>query len=208
VSDKNKYSQIFDYFSAPVAPAESHGVLAFGRKDLLVARKIFDLSHTRFADFVVITGGIGKDSGDLAVPEAEYLAQGLSDIANAHNADLPPVFTETQARNGAENARNSLLLMERAKLDYRPGITTVAHATSARRLAAGLEHEAVTSGKPIEKIYRVPTDYKFDPANLADQEEAVAEMLRLAEWPNKNWLQPQPDLPADLVDFAQEKTKI
>lgn len=203
-ADTKKIKQIYDYLSAPSLPYESAGVLAFGRKDLLIARKIVDLSHQKFADFVVITGGTGKDSGDLKIPEAEYLARETEALAQSTSVVLPPLFTETQSTNGAENVRNSLLLMRRAQLPHENALITVAHATSMRRLRAGVEHEFVTNGQVAPQLYSVPTNYDFDPSNPVDQNEAVAEMLRLADWPSKGWLQTQLDMPPNLVDFARD----
>lgn len=205
---ERKYSEIYDYLSAPETPETPAGVVVFGRKDPLVAQKYVDLSEQGLVSWGVITGGIGKDSGDLQMPEAEYLAQEAEKYASLKNVDLPPTFLETQATNGGENARNTLDVIKRGKLGY-GALTAVAHATSLRRLAHMLDHAAVQKSQPVEHIYRAPSEYTFDAANPADQQEALAEMKRLIEWPDKDWLLPKAkeDLPEDLVDFVQDKTK-
>ncbi len=197
-----KYNEMFDYLSTPPAPAESAGLLVFGRKDLLVARAAGETVMEGLGAFVVISGGVGKDSGDLNVPEATYLHEGLV----AEFPDLTvPVLTDTHATNGGDNVRNSLTIMDEYGLPYSHALTGVAHATSARRLTEMMRHEAIKRGTPIDAVAGVPTKYQFDAENPTDQAEARAELLRLATWPDKDWLQPQSDLPENLVDFARDQ---
>lgn len=202
MTETEKYLEMFEYLSTPDEPVESAGLLVFGRKDALVAHAAGKAVLQGLGEFVVISGGIGKDSGDLAVPEAVYLHHELL----AAYPELPvEVFTETAATNGGENVRNSLALMDEHRLEYRHALTSVAHATSARRLTEMMRHEAIQRGTPIETVAGIATDYQFDPEYPADQQEAAAELLRLHRWPAKNWLQSQPDLPQNLVDFAEDK---
>lgn len=211
MSNARKYTELFDYLSAPVAPQEAHGVLAFGRKDLLIARKVVDLSHAGFANYVVFSGSNkGKDSGDLrelGITEAQYLESGARDIAAKRGITVPRMFTENEAETGGENVRNSLDLMDREHLPYVSGLIAVAHATSSRRLAAMLDMESEKRGTPVDPIYSVPTDYPYDPENPTDQQEAIDEMMRFVTWPDKGWLKPQADLPQNLVDFSVDQKK-
>lgn len=209
MSDLRRYSEIYDYVSDVPAPLERAGMVAYGRKDPLVAHAIGESVLRGKAEFVVITGGKGKDSGDLQDPEAVH----LKGILDKEYPDLSiPVFLETKARNGAENSSLSLDVIAREglayepNLTYQPSLTTLTHATSARRLRAQMEHEAIKRGTPIANLYGIPTNYRFNVENPADQEEAVMELLRLADWqdPEVGWLQPQTDLPLTLVDFAND----
>ncbi len=204
----NRYNLLFDYLSAPELPTEAEGAIVFGRKDPKVAEAYVDLAHQGLASWSVITGGVGKDSGDLTIPEAEYLATEAEQYAGARNIVLPPTFTETMATNGAENVRNSLTIIRRAKL-VTGALTAVAHATSLRRLAAMIDHESAQSATPFEATYRKPSNYDFDSSNPSDQQEALAEMNRLITWPAKGWLQPgsELELPEDLVDFTTDTLK-
>jgi len=205
---KQRYAELFDYLSAPELPEHATGTIVFGRKDPLVAEAYVDLSEQGLVDWGVMTGGVGKDSGDLKIPEAEYLARQADMMAELRRVDLPMTIVETQATNGGENVRNSMEVMRRAKLGYN-AITAVAHATSLRRLAAMVDHESSQTDTPIKLVYRKPSAYDFDISNPTDQQEAVAEMNRLADWPAKNWLRPgsEHDLPQDLVDFAKDISK-
>lgn len=202
MTDLEKIGEIFDYLREVPAPEAAAGLLVFGRKDLLVSEAAGRLVTAGLAEFVVISGGVGKDSGDLREPEATYLERDLRRI-------IPPrpvqIFTETEATNGGENVRNSLALMDEKGLVYKPSLTTVAHATSARRLHEMARHEAAKRSTPIEDLRGVATDYPFNPENPKDQKEAVQEYLRLADWPGKGWLSPQEGLDDNLVDFARDQ---
>lgn len=198
-----QYQQIFEYLRAEQRPEHRAGAVVFGRKDERVGSALVRLARDNMASWAVITGGTGKDSGDLKIPEAEYLAQTIQIEADNKNVFLPPLFIETQATNGGENARNSLTVIRRGLLSVAAGITTVAHATSSVRLRETLRHTLEKEGSPVT-VYNVSSDYPFDPSNPADQQEATAEMLRMADWPAKDWLLPQPDVPQNLVDFARD----
>lgn len=205
-----KYSQIYEYLQAPERPADAAGNFVFGRKEPLLVVKMNELSTQGLAKYFLITGGIGKDSGDLAerrISEAEYLAELVEE---AGEIPSEKIHLETKATNGGENVRNGLEVIRSLDLPYQDKLVAVSHATSLRRLAATLDHESDKAGTPINHIYRIPTGYQFDPENPADQEEARAELLRLSNWPEKGWLKPQTDLPENLVDFArdiEEKSK-
>lgn len=203
-----KYRELFEFHSAPEVPAAPNGTVVFGRKDPLVARAFADLAGDGKSKWAIITGGVGKDSGDLNVPEAEYLAQEAESYAAERGIDLGSFYLETRATNGGENARNSFDVMRRARLGH-DALTTVAHATSLRRLAHMLRHTAIERGLDVNKIYRVPSRYEFDPSNPADRDEVIAETKRLLDWPAKGWLQEKAagEVPADLVDFVQDTDK-
>lgn len=205
---KSRYNQLYDYLSAPELPESNSGAIVFGRQDPKVAEAYVDLAETSTVDWGIITGGVGKDSGSLTIPEAEYLAREVDDLVELRQLDLPPTFVETQASNGGENVRNSLDIIRRGKLAL-GAITAVAHGTSLRRLAAMAEHETALKGVQLTAVYRKPTNYDFNALNPGDQAEAIAEMKRLMDWPAKGWLREgsELELPADLVDFVQDVTK-
>lgn len=208
-----KYRQLFDYLSADEVSPEPNGLVVFGRKDLLIAHKALDIIKADGAPWAIISGGVGKDSGDLKIPEAEYLANEIYRAHHAHadttrapggqTVDSPPIYLDTEATNGGENTRNSLAIVAAKNLNFDNGITTVAHATSSRRLAEMMKHTAAKQEVKVS-VFRQASDYQFDPSNPADQKEAHAEMSRLLDWPAKDWLLPQHDLPENLVDFVRD----
>jgi len=200
MTDLERYDEMFDYLRTVPAPEEQAGLLVFGRNDLLVAEAAGILIARSLADFVVISGGVGKDSGDLQEPEATYLERGLRQI---HPTTDTPIYTEINATNGGENVRHSLALMDEEELAYQPSLITVAHATSARRLHEMARHEAAKRATPIADLRGVATDYGFTAQNPTDRKEAIAELLRLADWPAKGFLGPIVDLDENMVDFAR-----
>lgn len=202
-----QYKALFDYLSAPTQPTERYPTIVFGRKDLLVAHAAGRVAAANLAQVIVISGGIGKDSGDIGTPgspytsEAHFLGIELENYAEQEKIPLPPVILEEKARHGGENAGFSLQILHDNSFAF-SSLTTVAHATSLRRLAATTDFKAQTEHGVVPVIYRVPSAYEFNPANPVDQDEAVAEMRRLIGWPAQGLLLEQPDLPQDLVDFA------
>lgn len=204
MSETKKFNELFDYLSDPRRPDEAQNTLVFGRHDLRLVDAIAKLRDQGLARNFVITGGLGKDSGylhKLQIPEATFLAS----AATAQPYSISPnlIRTETLARNGGENARLGLAVMDRWYMG-RDVVTAVAHATSLRRLSATLEHEGSKLQPITHTVYRVGTDYPFNANNPNDQHEAVAEFMRLVDWPEKGWIQPQDDLPQDLIEFASD----
>lgn len=206
---RKRLNEVFDYLSTPdtgsLESGHDTGAIVFGRNDPIVARALVDSMFVYDSlNWAVITGGRGKDSGDLNIPEAEYLAREAEGYAKERGRGIKPIYIETQATNGGENVRNSFAVIRRAQLGGR-SIVAIAHATSLRRLGAMIEHEASKhddSAIDVECVSRIPSSYSFDSTNPADRSEAIAEMERLISWPEKGWLLPQ-DIPANLVDFIQ-----
>lgn len=216
-----QYDQLFEYLSAPLTPTGEQPTLVFGRQDALLAIAMATTEERGHARYYVVSGGIGKDSGNLAelgITEAEFVAQGLPDESVSGAVQLgvsaDKIVLDTVATNGGENARNGLTIISspsfvalsglKIATEFKAGdpVTALAHATSLRRLAALLSHEAISANIPIGTVNMIPTAYSFNRNDPADRAEALAEMMRLIDWPEKNWLQPQTDMPEDLREFA------
>lgn len=208
MSDIRHYDEIFDYLSAPLAPPEAHPTVVFGRNDARVAHAAGELAAANLAETIVISGGVGKDTGDLLQrgynSEADFLDKQLRSYANDRGFSLPPVTVEEKATNGGENAAFSLKILSEQGVAM-DGLISVAHATSSLRLAEGLRFAAQKNHGIEPVIYRVPTAYPFDPTNPKDQEEAGKELLRLADWPGEGKLLPRDDVPENLIDFARDR---
>lgn len=205
----DKYKQIFEYLSAPALSEHAESTVVFGRKDPLVAKSLGNLVIPGLVETAVISGGIGKDSGDIAElgyrSEAHYLSEVLfrDSEARGYAKKLPVVLLDEAATNGGENARNATTILQETGADM-SSLTAVAHATSARRLAATLEFESEKIVGYRPKVYVQPSSYEFSPSNPSDQLEARAELLRIADWPAKGWLHEQDDAPENLIDFARD----
>jgi len=206
--DRQKYAEIFDYLSAPALPTETQPTIVFGRNDARVAHAVGELAAADLTQAIVISGGVGKDTGDLLKrnyrSEAHYLGSELDNYAASHDITLPSVMLEEKATNGGENAAFSLQILHEHGVALQ-GLTTVAHATSSLRLAEGVSFAAKKyyGIKPV--VYRVPTAYPFNVDNPEDQDESAKELLRLADWPTEGILLPRDDLPENLVEFARDR---
>ena len=201
--DRTKIKKMFDYLYNPTFPImKTDGAIVFGRADPLVARKaaeIYDLNKT---GYLLFTGGIGKDSGFLTefqIPEAEY----LSSLAHfEYGVPRDSIYVEPNARNGGECWENSIETIVKNSLKHDDMIIVV-HPTSLRRCHA--MGQVIGPRKNFEAKYqRVGTRYEFNPQNPIDQKEAVLELLRLADWPEKGFCAKQNDLPEGLVAYARE----
>jgi hypothetical protein len=211
IYDTATVANTFEYLRLPLSPTEARPTLVFGRNDLLVARTAGKLIVDERVTELVISGGIGKDTGDLLDrgfrSEADFLNRQLR-LYLAEEGILPPhTLLDERATTGGLNARNGLRL-----LASHPGVsleqfTAVAHATSLRRLAECARFEAAKQNLQTNTVHRVPTAYAFDPSSARDQKEALTELLILADWPARGWLlEPAPSEapPTDLVAYARD----
>lgn len=207
-----KIMEIYSYLTAVGVSADSvksaSGAFVFSRADKLLAQKVVDLYLLNKIKYVMFTGGIGKDSGpliELDLPESAYQAAMLT---WSYNVGFPfdRIFVETKATNGAQNSRfgiDKIIEIRKQYSDLNGNIIIVAHATSLRRLWAA--HLTIARERHFDEEYQlVATDYNFDPEDPIDQKEAVEELLRLADWPKKEWAIEQNDLPIDLVSYARK----
>lgn len=202
VIEPRKISDMYDYLRDERDLKPADGAFVFGRFDPLVARKTIDLFENRTIDYALIVGGIGKDSGALTrlnIPEAHYLA---SLVLNQKPEVKDKIYVESKPTNGGECCRMGIDALVTNNLPHND-LLVVIHPTSLKRIMAMLENEAPKKG--FEARWQgIGTDYVFSSLNVVDQKEAVAELLRLADWPAKGWCAPQADLPQDLVQIARE----
>jgi hypothetical protein len=227
VSDTLVYDQIFEYLRLPFLPEKpslseidylredtvltpgKESAVLFGRADELLALAAGDLIVANMIDVLVITGGVGKDSGNLLKlgykSEADFVYRALQALTRAQTSmELPDVLLEQRANNGRLNAHNSVKLLDNKGYDLH-FMTAIAHATSLRRLAATLEFAAEKKTLLNPVIHRKPTDYEFHSNDTKDQKEAAMELLILADWPDHGVFHRPADLPRDLVDIVRER---
>jgi len=190
--------EMFDYLTGGVYKGTFDAcsntlAVVFGRKDLKLARRTAELYHQAAFRWIIPTGGVGKDSGDLTVPEATYLASEMI----RQGVDQSAIFPETEARNGGENARFSLQkAIEQNLLPISSTIVAIIHSTSARRLAATLDHEARKLGWH-GTILTVTSGYQPDFSNPKDQKEIMGEMIRMVDQAAEGFLTLDPALFSD-----------
>ena len=201
--EPTKIQGMFDYLYNPTHPlTKADGAFVFCRDDPLVAQRVSELFDQDLVDYVMFTGGIGKDSGYLTIlnlPESKWQAGLLNMI---HGIPQEDIYVEPKARHGGECCRFGMETIIGSGRPYND-LTIVIHPTQLRRQNAVLEIEAEKRG--FEACYqRTGTNHQFDPRNPVDQKEAVEELLRLTDWPGQGLCATQSDLPRELVAYARE----
>ena len=139
------------------------------------AARLYDAGLVRN---VVFSGGVGKDSGDLAVLDiAEAVFQASIAIANGLSAGS--ILLEVRARDGGENAEYSLALASAAGL-LSPGqrVASLAPAPRSRRLYEELRYRA-KAGYPHVAVVAGLTSGSVDPDEANVRRELVSELRGL-----------------------------
>lgn len=198
--------QIHSYLCSeqPLVPAD--GVLIFGRCDPLLAKRAAELIELKLATYCLFLGGIGKDSGllkDMNYPEALFLAS----IARWHHGiSDDKIYVEPRPANGGESSRMAIDFVRNHALPHK-NLIILTHPALLRRTLAIFGKEALN--KRFEgKIQGTTSNSAFNSQELIHQKECVSELIKLADWPAKQWSLSQSDLPLALVEKAREYEKI
>ena len=186
------------------------GAIVFCREDPRMALTTEMLYRRGLLSWIVLTGGLGKDSGPKSKDAGSEAAYQKKILVEKRNIWDGIVFLEQTATNGAENTRRSIGLIQ-AGNQIQPkqfyienGIILVMPPRSARRLFAA--HTKIARDEfNFSCSWQVVTiNDPFDPDNPAQAKEVLQELLCVADWPKKDWADPQPDLPQDLVSWSRE----
>ncbi|MBI5003531.1 YdcF family protein [Candidatus Kaiserbacteria bacterium] len=183
----------------------SKGAFVFCREDSRMAQAAARLYERGLIDWILLTGGIGVDSGEQSRrfgAEARYQAHLLT---KHHGIDASRIHVEAEARNGAENSRFGIDMIRSEGLDS--DLILVLHPRKARRVWA--THEKIARDEKgfaaREQLICMPDP--FDPDNPSHVKEVLEELVKLADWSTKGYCDSQPDLPLDLVEWAREGLK-
>lgn len=206
--EPSRISEMYDYLVAPAAtelPDHADATFAFGRKSSHLAAAVTEAASR--SNFLVISGNVGKDSGDLpeqGVAEADYLIAAVSE-ANAIPYHLTRV--DYGAFNGRQNAQFGLRLMrDEMFFDGSAGeVIAVAHSTAVRRLGATFVEQAVKENFRIDNLMLHKSNYPFNTEDPFDQFEAANEIILLdSQSKGRNpALQTQKDLSAEQLEYAK-----
>jgi hypothetical protein len=156
--------------------------LVFGRYDPSYISLVETLWQMKKVSKILISGGIGKDSGplhELKIPEAHYIASCLL----AKGVPASALIIEPNATNGAENSRMMLSILRHMRIKPHSGIC-VGHPTNLLRLWSTYQIIAQTEfPELIFPCQLLPTQWpvKIDDVVLID------ECRRLRDWPAKEW---------------------
>ncbi|MGW3959113.1 YdcF family protein [Amycolatopsis sp. NPDC005003] len=121
-------------------------LVVFSCADPRVGQEAASLYGRGLVRHVVFSGAVGKDSGGLprlGIPEAVFLAS----VAIADGLPVEAISLELEARNGKENAANSLrLLNDRRLLRSGTKVAGLAPAQRSRRLYEELRFQTQDGG--------------------------------------------------------------
>lgn len=195
--DKREIAKVIQsYFqSYYTLPQEADLAFVFGRKDPRLAGLATDLYLKGCVKRVLFTGGVRKDSGDLKVSEAMYLAE----IAKGNGVHQEDILVEAYATNGGENSRFGMASIKASGITHER-IILIAYPASLVRLWAAHLVEAQKIG--FEAEYQLCSFPMTLPLEDMDVDELIAEFRRLMDWPAKGWAI-QLDLPPNLVAAVQ-----
>lgn len=190
------------FLAMPDLPdAKADGAIVFCRADPLITDLACRLLK-HIEGYVLLTGGIGKDSGKLAemgVAEAVFHADRLRN----RGLDMSRVVVEPNARNGYENSMFAMDLIQQRLLPHKR-LVLAGHPTSLKRLTAN--HIANAAARGFEAHYSwAVTDYAVDLTQIDDQREMADEVLRVGTWPGQyGWSVRPPRVPEQLMREARK----
>ena len=207
IVDRVFVSQAFEYMSMGNLKAESRrlrpksGALVFCREDPGIAKATAVLFRRGLINWAVLTGGVGKDSGTLTIPEAVH-QRNLLVKAGVGKRFL---YAEPTAHNGAENSRFGIDAMRLKGLPCN-NLLLVMHPHSARRAFAvhtRIAREEKGILYPNYIVVCMETILNVDDPNTCM--ELARELLRVVDWPAKGWSDQQSNPPNELIAWARSK---
>jgi hypothetical protein len=184
-----------------VKPAD--GALVFCREDPAVAAATATLYHRGIIRWMLLTGGIGKDSGEKSKVAGSEAMHQKNLLVDYHHVPVGAIRLETKASNGAENSRFGIDEIVHFNLPHEKVILVV-HPRNARRVYATHTKIAREEMNFSSEYQVVCTHDPFNPNDPAHRKELLSELLRVADWPAKGWSDPQTDLPKELVEWVRE----
>lgn len=125
---------IWDYLQLHMEPKRADCIVGFGNFNDNIARRAAELYHQGFAQKVLFTGGLGRNTlGILPEPEAERFAR----VAMECGVPECAIIREACSRNTAENILLTKAMLEKLKLK-RDHILAVHQPFMERRICAAL----------------------------------------------------------------------
>ena len=199
---------IYQFFSSHYVNGEVDAVevadvaFVFGRYDATFAKVATALYHDDAVKKVLVTGGIGKDSGDLTnlkIPEAHFLAS----IMLEEGVQGDDLLVEPFATNGAANSKLGTEMIVAAGITAKR-IVLVGHPATLLRLSA--VHTRIARSLGFEagyQLFAVDTDFVL--GREKDQKTIIGECWRLWDYPQSTAQHAEPwadpiSIPLDLVE--------
>jgi DUF218 domain len=205
---KDLAKQVYAFFCSQYVSRSdlklADALFIFARNVRDLACEAHEIYAKRLVQQILVTGGIGKDSGDLpklGLSEAHYLTALMYDFG----VSADDILVESKATNGGENSRFGMQMIRDAGIESeRMRIILLTHPSNGLRVLAVHTLEARKLGFTAD--YQLAAcDWDFDENDVVQQKMLLSECLRLIEWPqHKNaageldpWAD-QINVPADL----------
>jgi len=192
---------LLDYLAVSDEPEPSDVIIGLGSDSTAVARRAAELFAAGMAPRVLFAGGYGAGSGELTIPEADFLKR------SALAAGLPEeviLTEETSGHTGANFERGFAVLAahgiapRRALLITQPARQRRAWATARRR-----QPDVVFLNCPPPR----PDIAALGPRALAALARlAIGEVARLADYPARGFIIPQ-DVPEPVARAAEAASR-
>jgi len=176
-------------------------LFVFGRNDSDLAYTAQVLYADGIVQQVLVTGGIGKDSGDLpklGLSEAHYLAALMYDLG----VPADDLLVESKAANGGENSRLGMQMIREAGIPAER-IILLAHPSNGLRVLAAHTLEARKMGI-VAEYQLTACDWSFDAGDMSHQTMLIGECLRLIEWPQHTGSSGELEPLADPIDVPED----
>jgi hypothetical protein len=209
LEDQRSIKETYEYMRAEdqlQSPVDLIFIFGNGSEQQLLADKAVHVYHQQQAlgasPVILCTGGIGKGSIRLDIPEATLLRDQL---VEEYKIPSTYIFTETNSHNAGDNCRNGMVVIVKEGLSH-DRIALVANSISMRRMRAVFELEASIASFKV-RFFNCPTDKLIDTADLAEKSELFTELLKVVDWPRHSpkWSQEQEPAPSKkLVAYARE----
>ncbi len=197
--------EAFVYLAAtdPLPDVAADAVIGFGTFDLALAVFCGELYHRRRARRILLTGGFGAGTADLGRPEADAWRDAL--LQAYPRTPAADVVVENRSTNTADNIRftAALLAREAPALAFGRGIRRVLIVASPSRLRrARLTLELLVPALAITRC-RPAADFEreraiHDARKIPFLPHLTGELDRLATYPDRGWIVPEP-LPPRIV---------
>lgn len=185
-------------------PHEIDVSVIFGRcsEDLLAAA----IQAAARSRHVIATGRIGKDSGWLRdTTEADYIGDHLDALRT--DPSIGPIIRDREARNGLDNARNSVEIMMGLGTAGIRQIVAVTHPVQSKRLTGMLRHALLQKPQLKDAIVTpYPSGYSLNLAKKRDVFEIVNEITLVDDYGRARQPRMQIDeLPSEeMVAYARQ----
>jgi hypothetical protein len=179
------FRALWEYLTVRDEPLRSDAIFVFGRDDFSIAEKALGLYERHAAPILVLLGGRGRLSGQLAVPESEAFRAFLSERGVPARA----ILSESRSTNTSENVIEGLRLLSENLIDAQR-VILVTHAPHSRRALATARKRA-----PEIDFLSCPDDCVLAgsdaPTWISIAEELVGEVDRLSRYSHLGYIEKQ-----------------